>query len=170
MSEPNSPARPIQPFGISRLFDSPRDRVWRAWTTPEGMNGWAPKGTTVEHKEFDLRPGGCLHYCMRAANGHEMWGKWEVREIAEPDRLVFVNTFSDKDGGLTRHPMSASWPLKVLSTVEFKEENGKTRLSIYWLPLDPTEAERKTFDESHPAMTNGWMGTLQQLAEYLGTK
>ena len=32
---------------------------------------------------------------------------------------------------------------------------------------ESTEAERKTFDEGHESMKNGWTGTLDRLTEYL---
>jgi uncharacterized protein YndB with AHSA1/START domain len=55
----------------------------------------------------------------------------------------------------------------MLSTTTLTEENGKTRVTIRWSALNPTEAERKTFDSSHAGMNQGWTGTFEQLAEYL---
>ena len=37
-----------------------------------------------------------------------LWGIFNYREIVQPERLVFVNSFSDESGGVTRHPMSAT--------------------------------------------------------------
>jgi len=96
-----------------------------------------------------------------------MWGKWVIREIVKPERLVFVNSFSDAAGGLTRHPMNPLWPLEMLSTVTFVAQGDQTLLTIQWLPLNPTETEHKTFDEGHESMKNGWGGTLDRLAEHL---
>ena len=78
-----------------------------------------------------------------------------------------MNSFSDEKGGLTRHPFSATWPLEMLATTTLTEEGGETKLTIEWSPLDPTDAERKTFDTSHDGMKQGWTGTLDQLAEHL---
>ncbi|HWW02105.1 MAG TPA: SRPBCC domain-containing protein [Candidatus Acidoferrum sp.] len=160
-------ARPQQPFVISRVLEAPRSLVWHAWTEREHMQWWGPKGVTIHHAKLELRPGGTFHYCMRTPDGRDMWGKWVIREVAKPERLVFVNSFSDEAGGLTRHPMSPTWPLETLSTVTFAEEGGKTRLTIQWLPLNPTEAERQTFDQGHESMQKGWTGTLDQLTDYL---
>jgi uncharacterized protein YndB with AHSA1/START domain len=156
-----------RPFVISRTFNAPRDLVWKAWTEREHMQWWGPKGVTIHHAKLDLRPGGTFHYGMKTPEGREMWGKWAIREIVKPERLVFVNSFSDADGGLTRHPMSPHWPLELLSTVTFVAQGDKTLLTIQWLPLNATEIERKTFDESHESMKNGWGGTLDRLAEHL---
>ncbi len=156
-----------RPFVISRLFDAPRDLVWKAWTESEHMGWWGPKGVTIQRPRLDLRPGGLFHYCMKTPDGREMWGKWVIREVAAPERLVFVNSFSDESAGTTRHPMSPTWPLETLSTAAFTEKNGKTLLTIMWLPINADEAERKTFDEGHDSMKAGWTGTLDRLDEHL---
>lgn len=156
-----------RPFIISRLLDAPRDLVFKAWTERDRVHWWGPKGVTINLRKFDLRPGGICHYGMRLPDGHEMWGKWVICEVVKPERLVFVNSFSDEAGGITRHPMSPTWPLETLSTVTFAAQDGKTLLTIQWLPINPTDAERKTFDEGHESMQKGWTGTLDKLAEYL---
>ena len=44
---------------ITRVFDAPRELVWKAFTDPKRMNEWwGPKGFTVEHSKMDLRVGG----------------------------------------------------------------------------------------------------------------
>ena len=155
-------------FAISRTFDAPRELVWRANTECEHMmHWWGPKGFTMAVCKLDLRPGGTLHYCLRSPDGYEMWGKLVYREIVAPERLVVVVSFSDEKGGITRHPMSATWPLEMLSTTTFAEQNGKTTMTIRWHPVNATEEERKTFDESHESMNQGFTGTLDQLAEHL---
>ena len=113
-----------------RSFDAPRELMWKVWTDPAHMQRWwGPKGVTVIHSRMDLRPGGIYHYGMRTPDGHEMWGRFVFREIVEPERLVFVNSFSDEKGGLTRHPASPSWPLEMLSTITFTEQAGKTTVT-----------------------------------------
>jgi uncharacterized protein YndB with AHSA1/START domain len=149
------------------VLHAPRDVVWRVWTEREHLQWWGPKGVTILHARLDLRPGGIFHYCMRTADGKEMWGKWVLREIIKPERLVFFNSFSDKSGGLTRHPMSPTWPLEILSTITFTAQKKRTLLTVQWLPVNAPAVERKTFDESHEAMQGGWNGTLDRLAEYL---
>jgi uncharacterized protein YndB with AHSA1/START domain len=96
-----------------------------------------------------------------------MWGKFTYREIVAPERLVLVSSFSDEDGGITRHPMSPTWPLEMLSTTTLAERGDKTILTIEWSPLEPTEQERQTFDRAHENMNAGWSGTFEQLAQYL---
>jgi uncharacterized protein YndB with AHSA1/START domain len=155
-------------FVITREFDAPRALVWKAFTEPERMQRWwGPKGFTVIAANMDLRPGGIYHYGMRAPDGSTMWGKFVYREIVRPERIVLVNCFSDEAGNVTRHPMSPTWPLQMLSTFLFAEQNGRTRLTIRWSPLDAEETERATFANAHPDMQQGWTGTLDRLAAYL---
>jgi uncharacterized protein YndB with AHSA1/START domain len=79
-----------------------------------------------------------------------------------------VHSFSDDKGGLTRHPLSVSWPLELLTTVTFEEApGGKTKLTLTWAPINATEEERKTFAAAHEGMQGGWTGTFEQLADYL---
>jgi uncharacterized protein YndB with AHSA1/START domain len=159
-----------QEFIITRVFDAPRELVWQAFTEPERMRRWwGPKGFTVIAANMDLRPGGLYHYGMRAPDGSTMWGKFVYREIVRPERIVLVNSFSDEAGNITRHPMSPTWPLQMLSTFLFAEHDGRTTLTIQWSPLDADERERATFAGAHPSMQQGWTGTLDQLAEYLAS-
>lgn len=155
-------------FVISRTFDAPRELVFRAWTEIGHLTRWfGPVGFTTAARENDLRPGGVFHYQMRAANGQEMWGKWVYREIAPPERLVFVQSFSDESGGTARAPFSDTFPLEWLSTVTFAEHDGRTTLTMRAVPLSATETERKTFVGMHGSMQKGWGGTLEKLAGHL---
>jgi uncharacterized protein YndB with AHSA1/START domain len=57
----------------------------------------------------------------------------------------------------------------MLSTFLFEDADGGTRLTIKWLPIDPTDAERATFEAGRAGMTQGWSGTFEQLEAYLAT-
>ena len=156
-------------FVMSRVFDAPRDLMWKCFTEPERMKQWwGPKGVKVRKSKMDLRVGGTYHYGMETPDGKVMWGKFVYREIVPSEKLVFINSFSDEAGGLTRHPMSASWPLEMLSVFTFEEQpGGKTKFTIRWSPHNATAQEQQTFDTGHASMTQGWGGTLDQLEAYL---
>jgi uncharacterized protein YndB with AHSA1/START domain len=52
-------AKSSEAFVSSRVFDAPRERVWKAWTEPERLKQWwGPKGFKVFSCKVDLRPGG----------------------------------------------------------------------------------------------------------------
>jgi uncharacterized protein YndB with AHSA1/START domain len=157
-----------RPFVISHMFNAPRERVWNAWTKCEELTQWfGPAGTTIAEAKMNFRPGGVFHHCMHTLDGKEMWGKFVYRQIVAPEKIVLVNSFSDRDGGITRHPWNARWPLEMLSTVTFSAEGNKTKLTIEWIPLNPTDEERATFDSAHDGMQQGWSGTFGQLTGYL---
>jgi uncharacterized protein YndB with AHSA1/START domain len=156
-------------FVISRVFDAPRDLMWKCFTDPERMkHWWGPKGVKVVKAKMDLCVGGTYLYGMETPDGKVMWGKFVYREIVPPEKLVFINSFSDEAGGLTRHPMSASWPLEMLSVFTFEEQpGGKTKFTVRWATHNATAQEQQTFDTGHASMTQGWGGTLDQLEAYL---
>jgi uncharacterized protein YndB with AHSA1/START domain len=158
----------LKPFVLSRTFNAPRDLVWQAWTERARLMQWfGPKGFTMPAAKLDFRPGGTFHYCLCSPDGKEMWGRFVYREIAAPGRIVLVNSFSDEDGGITRHPFAPTWPLEMHSTTTLSEQSGKTKLTIEWVPLNPADEERKMFAASHDGMKQGWAGTFDQLAAYL---
>lgn len=71
-------------FVISRVFDAPRDLVWKAHSELEGLKQWwGPKGFTWVTGTLDFRPGGMFLYGMRSPNGQEMWGRFIYREIVK---------------------------------------------------------------------------------------
>ena len=155
-------------FVITRSFDAPRDLVWKAWTEPERLvEWWGPKGCTLRVVKVDLRPGGMFHYAMAYKPGHEMWGRFVYREIAAPERLVYVSSFSDAEGGLTRAPFKENFPLELLSTLTLTETGGKTALTLRALPINPTADERATFAGMFGSMQQGFTGTFDQLDGYL---
>ena len=82
----------------------------------------ATYGVNIVARSLDLRPGGIFHYGMRTPHGQEMWGRFVYREIIPQRRIVWVNSFSDAQGGLTRHPGSMDWPLEMLVMASFAAE------------------------------------------------
>lgn len=157
-------------FVIERVFDAPRDLVWQVFTERDHlMNWWGPKGFKMIAGKLDLKPGGSFHYGMRAPNGSEMWGMWTFREIVKPERLVFITSFSDKDGGLTRHPMAPTWPIRMLGTMTLTSQGDKTLLVNRVVALNATDEERVTFEGGFDSMKQGFGGTWDQLAAYLAS-
>lgn len=172
-----------------RTFDAPRQLVWDAWTKEENLREWfGPTGSQITHAKMDFRVGGSFHYAMKFGGGTggaedaratggaagsehpEMWGLWTFREIDPPKRLQLIQNFSDKDRGVTSHPMSPTWPKKTLSTTTFSEAEGKTTLELRWEPFEATAEEIATFNAARPGMNEGWSGTFAQLDAYLAKR
>ena len=99
-------------FTLTRVFDAPRDIVFKAWSDAEALaQWWGPKGFGMEVATLDFRPGGWFHYSMKSPDGKLMWGKFVYGEIKAPEKFVFINSFSDEKGNNTRNPWMPKWPL-----------------------------------------------------------
>ncbi len=153
---------------ITRVFNAPRTLVWKAWTDPEQLvKWWGPKGMPISVHKFQLRPSGVFLYSMRAPDGNDWWGKFVYREITAPEKIVFINSFSDAKENISRHPLSPTWPLEVSNTLTLTEQDGKTTLTLRGSPINATQEEQKTFQSNISNVQQGFKGTLDQLEEYL---
>lgn len=155
-------------FEISRVIDAPRHLVFAAWTEPDRLARWfGPVGFDVTKYTLDLRSGGRYHYLIETPDGHQMWGKWDFREVVPPEKLSFVAAFSDAEGGFTTHPMSPTWPRETLTTVTFEEESpNKTLVRLHAVPINASTPEEETFANAHDSMSQGWGGTFERLEQY----
>jgi len=148
---------------ITRVFDAPREVVFKAWTDPERlMRWWGPTGFTTPSFTVDLRIGGVLHYCMRSPEGQDFWGIGVYREIVPPERIVYTDSFADAQGDPvppSRYGMSASHPAESLVTVLITERQGKTKVALRQTVPDSVQ-ERE-------AMERGWTEMLGRLADDL---
>ncbi len=156
-------------FTIERVFNAPRDLVWKAWSEPERLaQWWGPKGCKIEVRKLEFKPGGIFHYGMLMPNGQATWwGRFAYREIEKPARIVFVNSFSDEAGGITRAPFSRTWPLEVLNYLTLTEDNGRTTVALRGGPINASAEERANFEDMFSSMRQGFGGTFDQLEEYL---
>jgi uncharacterized protein YndB with AHSA1/START domain len=153
---------------ISRTFNAPRDIMFKVWSEVEHLkNWWGPKDLEIVSAKLDFRPGGMFHYCMRAPEGFEMWGKFVYHEIEAPEKIVFVNSFSDEDGNVVRAPFSGSFPLEIQNILTFTENDGKTTLTLRGGPINANEEERSFFNGMFDSMNQGFAGTFDQLEQYL---
>jgi uncharacterized protein YndB with AHSA1/START domain len=146
---------------ITRVFDAPRDLVFKAWTACERLTRWwGPKGFTTPFCKIDLRPGGVSHYCMRSPEGRDYCGKGVYSEIIEPERIVFSDFFVDEEGDpvpATYYGMSPDWPQETLVRVTFAEHEGKTKLTLEHALGSVPASERDSCQQ-------GWSESLDKLA------
>lgn len=153
---------------ITRVFDAPRNLVWKAVTEGESlMHWWGPKGFTPLMCEVDLRPGGVFRYSLRAPDGSLMWGKWVYGEIVAPEFLVSVVSSTDEHGNPVHHPGGANMPMEMHYTMTLSERGGKTTMTVFGVPFNATEEERKAFEMGRDYMKQGFHGTLDKLDAYL---
>jgi uncharacterized protein YndB with AHSA1/START domain len=158
-------------FVIARAFDAPLERVFDMWTDPKHVAQWLPpQGATMEYIKADIRPGGDSLFAMSLPNGQKMYGRVSYREISRPERIVYAQQFTDEKGQVARHPLSATWPETMLTTVTFASESPtRTRVAITWEPEGAvTAGEIETFITARGGMTQGWTGSLDKLEDVLG--
>src|SRR5260370_16948722 len=108
-----------QELVLTRVFDAPRELVFKVWTDPKHLAlWWGPHGFTNPVCDLDLRPGGAIRIHMRGPDGTVYPTTGIYQEIVESERIVFTNAALDANGD----PM-----FEVLTTVTFAEEGGKTK-------------------------------------------
>jgi uncharacterized protein YndB with AHSA1/START domain len=155
-------------FTLTREIAAPRERVWKAWTEASHLTAWwGPRGCKIRIVKLELEPGGVFHYAMGFPDGSEVYGRFTYLEIVKPERLVWVNSFSDEQGNVAPHPMAPGWPLEMRTSVTFTEAGGKTILSLRSVAQNASETERKTFEDGFASMTAGFNGTFDQLVAHL---
>src|SRR6201998_3924350 len=87
---------------ISREFNAPIEKVWRAWTDPDLIEKWiAPKPWTARTKIMDFTVGGIWLYAMVSPEGQKHWSRIEFTEIESGNSFSSINMFSDEEGTTT---------------------------------------------------------------------
>jgi uncharacterized protein YndB with AHSA1/START domain len=159
----------IKPFSISRVFNAPRALVYKVHSEPGHVAKWfGPAGTKVIKFDMDFRVGRLNHYGIEIPGGIKMWGKQVYKEITPLEKIVHVQSFSDENGGMGRHPMDPNWPQEMLATTTFEDAGpGKTKVTITWLPINANEVELAAFDGAREGMIGGFNGQFDTMENYL---
>ncbi len=162
-------ADPLNKFEIERVFPVSQKRLFDVCSQVEHLKHWmSPAGMTTIKATQDLKPGGHYHYGIASPEGNEMWGMVNYKEITPNSRLVYAQNFSNRDGGVTAHPMAPNWPMEMVTILDFiPEAENQTRLKITWINARISDEEAKTFKSAHAGMKQGWTGSLDKLYEYL---
>ncbi|MCI0446129.1 SRPBCC domain-containing protein [bacterium] len=147
---------------ITRIFDAPREVVWKAWTDPEHVKRWwGPKNFTAPFVKSDFRVGGKYLYCMRSADGKEYWSTGVYREIVPQQKIVATDSFADEKGNIVQaahYGMSPDLPLEFLITVTFEPQGNKTKFTLRHAGMP---------EDMGKMAEHGWNESLDKLAESL---
>ena len=153
-------------YVLERIFDAPRELVWKTWTDPELLPRWyGPRVETIIHR-LDLHPGGLWLVEMRW-DGKSNYQRVEYTEVTPPERLVWLHANADADWNIVASPMMADWPRLLLTTVTFDEEDGRTKMRLTWVPHQASEAEIACFAAAIDGMDKGWAAGMELLGELL---
>jgi uncharacterized protein YndB with AHSA1/START domain len=146
---------------VTRVFDAPRELVWKAWTDPKYvMQWWGPKGFTSPHCEIDFRVGGKFLCCMRSPDGWEGWNAGEYHEIVLHEKIVSSMYFSDSKGNKI-DPAELGVELEAIVdaydvTIFEDLGNGQTRLTFIGNEAMESAKDSGQFE--------GWVETLDKVA------
>jgi uncharacterized protein YndB with AHSA1/START domain len=128
---------------LTRVFDAPRELVWKAYTDPKHIVKWSfANDWESPFAETDVRPGGAFRIGMRPADHSEEGFTFSgtYREVVKPERLV-----QDLGDG------------RVMTTT-FEDQLGKTKLTLS-VEMAMSEEQERT----------GWSQILEHLANHVAT-
>jgi uncharacterized protein YndB with AHSA1/START domain len=138
---------------ITRIFDAPREQVWREWTEPERFADWfgGPESEVpLSTVSMDVREGGDLALTMLAGpERREIRWTGTYREVEEPGRLVFT---------LCDEPRPRRFELVIVVLVDLGD--GRTEMRF--------EQRGEMTDEDYRRAGAGWSGFFDRIDERLG--
>jgi uncharacterized protein YndB with AHSA1/START domain len=152
MVEPNAP----EGLRLTRVFDAPRQEVWREWTEPERFADWyggRASEVPLASVAMDVRPGGAWRATMFAGpERREIRWAGEYREVVEPERLVFT---------VTDQPDGNEYELVTVVLTDLGQNRTQMDLTQTGGHLTPEEYERAG---------QGWGSFFDDLAVGLGER
>ena len=138
---------------MTRVFDAPRELVFKALTTPELLKRWfGPHGWTLTECEVDLRVGGAWRFLSKGPDGRTMGMRGVYREIVPPERIQYTESFDE-------------WAEQgsALITTTLAERDGRTTLTC--VSLAPSREVRDAVIRT--GMEHGAAETYDRLADTL---
>ncbi|HOB59449.1 MAG TPA: SRPBCC domain-containing protein [Methanoregulaceae archaeon] len=146
---------PGKPASLTRIFDAPPERLFSAVTDPARIPlWWGPGNLTTIVDTMDARSGGSWRFIQRDADGNEYAFHGVYHEVS-PRRIVQTLEFEGMPGHVQ------------LEVITFEEVDGKTKMvdkSVIETPEDVEDEMLKS------AMAEGWMETIDRLAELVEKK
>jgi uncharacterized protein YndB with AHSA1/START domain len=143
---------------VTRVFNAPVELVWKAWTDPVHlMRWWGPKGFTSPTCKIDFKVGGKYHFCMRSPDGQDLWSTGTYREIIPLKKIVWTDSFADKDGNVVSGSVYGmdGLPLEFHVTIWFEPQGNKTKFTVHHRGLPAGEMIEMT--------QAGWNESLDKL-------
>jgi uncharacterized protein YndB with AHSA1/START domain len=149
---------------ITRVFDAPRELVWKAWTDPKYVKQWwGPKGFSAPVCQIDFRVGGKSLLCMKSPDGQEFWNAVEYHEIVPHEKIVSSMYFADPQGnkvdpatfGIEHESIEGAYDVTLFEDLG----NGQTKLTH--IGNEPMESAKNS------GQLEGWNQILDKVAAVL---
>jgi len=138
---------------ITRLYDAPRNFVFRAYTDPDLIaQWWGPRRFTTAIDKMEVRPGGLWRYVQHDDAGNKYAFHGVYHEVLSPERIVATFEFEGMPGHVS------------LDTAVFEETGGKTKVTSrsVFQSVEDRDGMLKS------GMEEGVYETMDRLAELLG--
>jgi uncharacterized protein YndB with AHSA1/START domain len=140
---------------LTRVFDAPRELVWKAWTDPQQVvQWWGPKGFTTTIHMMEVKPGGVWRHTMHGPDGTDYPNKCVFIEVVKLERIVYSHSGGKK--GDPGAQFEVTWT--------FQAQGNKTKLTLRM--VFPSAAARENVVKTYGAMEGGKQ-TLERLSEHL---
>ena len=157
----NNTVNEVERMTVTRVFDAPRELVWKAWTEPKYvMQWWGPQGFSAPVCQMDFRVGGKSLLCMKSPEGQEFWNGIEYHEIIPHEKIVSSMYFADAKGnkvepeqyGMEHEAIDGAYDITLFEDLG----NGKTRLTQ--IGNEPMESAKNS------GQLEGWNQILDKVA------
>ncbi|MGW0965080.1 SRPBCC family protein [Streptomyces sp. NPDC002516] len=103
---------------ITREFDAPAARVFRAYTDPDLVVRWlGPRRMTMRIEVYEARTGGSYRYTHREDDGTEYGFRGVFHEVRRDERIVQTFSYDGFPDGVS------------LETTLFEDLGGRTRVT-----------------------------------------
>ena len=138
----------------TRVYDAPRELVWKAWTDPKIISKWwGPNGFTTTTDKMELKPNGIWKFTMHGPDGRDYKNKIIYIEVKKPERLVYRHSGDEETESVKFHV-----------TVTFEQVGNKTKMTM--LAVFESVAELERVQKEYGAI-EGMEQTIERLGEYL---
>lgn len=108
-----------QEIVITRVYDAPRDLVFKTVTNPKLIpRWWGPKRYTTTVDKMEVRPGGVWRFIQRGTDGRGFAFRGVYHSATSPEALVYTFEFEEMPGHV------------LLETVTFEEQDGRTKMTV----------------------------------------
>ena len=149
---------------VTRIFDAPRELVWKAWTDPKYvMQWWGPKGFTAPVCTMDFRVGGKFLCCMKSPDGQEFWNGGEYHEIVPYEKIVSSLYFADAAGNKVEpeHYGIEHEAIENAYDVTLFEDLGDGRTKLTFIGNETMESAKES------GQVEGWYQILDKIADVI---
>jgi uncharacterized protein YndB with AHSA1/START domain len=144
----------------TRIFDAPRDLVWKVWTEREHIGKWwGPNGFTTTTSSMEVKPGGMWRYVMHGPDGRDYQNRIVYVEVVKPEKLSYRHDDADEPADKDAEP------IHFQVSVNFDDVGGKTKITMRM--VFPSAKLRDFVIKTHGAL-EGMKQTLGRLEGYLG--